>query len=252
MAIKSRFLGMFVISIMFGGILLTSVLGRWNTGTSKQPSLIASGEAAGKPNPADIRGSYYFSDIEKGFGVPVMDLKTAFRLPDTVDAGGFQVKGLETLYESEAAAGKEIGADSMRLFVAGYTGLPFTISGDIWLPAEAVDLLKKRGNLSGEQAAYLDAHRLNAETNAAPVPPAAGSATPAAVKTEPAADAKVVNGSTTFQQLLDWGVPQAAIEQVIGGSMPAPAGVVKDYIAAKGLEFFSYKQSLQNEVDKTR
>jgi hypothetical protein len=257
MAIKSKFLGGLVLVVMFGGIMLTSVLGLWNTGTSKEPSLIIGGEAAGKPNPADIRGSYSFGDIEKGFGVPVKDMKTAFRLPEETDGATFQVKGLETLYEAEAAAGKEIGADSMRLFVADYAGLPFTISSDIYLPAAAVEMLKARGSLTAEQVQYLNAHSIAGESGAAPAvetgtTPAskADSSAPAVVKTEPPADAKVISGSTTFQQVLDWGVPQSAIEAVIGGAMPDPSGVIKDYITGKGLEFFSYKQKLQAEVDK--
>ena len=259
MAIKSKFLGGLVLVIMFGGIMLTSVLGLWNTGTSKEPSLIIGGEAAGKPNPADIRGSYSFGDIEKGFGVPVKDLKTAFRIPDNVDGGSFQVKGLETLFEAEAAAGKAVDVDSIRMFVADYAGLPFAVSGDIYLPVEAVSLLKARSGLTAEQGKYLDAHSLAAAANPAPAgetvkatPPASetGVTAPAVVKTEPAADAKVISGSTTFQQVLDWGVPQSAIEQVIGGAMPDPSGVIKDYITGKGLEFFSYKQKLQAEVDK--
>ena len=272
MIIKSKLLAIIVFVVMFGGIYGTSLLGWWNTGTSKEPSLITSGEAAGRPDPADIRGSYNFSDIEKSFAVPATDLGAAFNLPAGTDAATFQVKGLETLYEAEAATGKEIGADSVRLFVADYTGLPFTAASDIWLPGSAVDMLKKRGNLTAEQAQYLDAHRIEISGSsavadpgtaspAAPalektIPtaaPATGSTpAPAVSKTEPAADARIVTGSTTFQQVLDWGVKQAAIEKIIEGPMPDPAGIVKDYITGKGLEFAAYKSSLQVEVDKSK
>ena len=99
MKLKPSVLGLIVVVMMFGGIWLTDLMGRWNTGTSKEPSLITSGDAAGKPNPADIRGSYTFGDINKGYGVPVGDLQKAFRLPAGTDAVAFQVKGLESWYE---------------------------------------------------------------------------------------------------------------------------------------------------------
>jgi hypothetical protein len=63
---------------------------------------------------------------------------------------------------------------------------------------------------------------------------------------------KTVTGKTTFQELLDWGVPQPVIESIIGGSLPAPSVAVKDYLTSKGLEFSSVKSLLQTEVDKTK
>ena len=251
MKLKPSVLGLIVVVMMFGGIWLTDLMGKWNTGTSKEPSLITTGDAAGKPNPADIRGSFSFADINKGYGVSLEDLKIAFRLPEGTDVATFQVKGLETLYTAEAASGKEIGADSVRYFVALYAELPFTVSADIWVPVDAVNLLKKRGGLSPEQAQYLEAHSVGA---AAPAGSTASTAvtnpTPSVAKTEPVTADKVVTGSTTFQQLLDWGVPQATIEGIIGGPMPGTASIVKDYITQKGLEFMTYKQKLQVEVDK--
>jgi hypothetical protein len=59
-----------------------------------------------------------------------------------------------------------------------------------------------------------------------------------------------VNARTTFQDLLDWGVPAEAIRQIIGDELPAPATVVKDYVTSKGEEFSSVKNALQAEVDK--
>lgn len=250
MKLKSNVLAVIVLVMMFGGILFTDWMGRWNTGTSKEPSLITSGEAVGKPNPADIRGSYSFGDINTAFAIPLEDLKTAFGLPAGIKTVTFQVKGLESMYAVEAASGKEIGADSMRLFVALYTGLPFNVTTDIWMPVEAVNLLKQHGNLSAEQIQYLETHRIGASQVNPSAPANTTNSTPVGVKTEPASTVKIVTGSTTFQQILDWGVSQATIESILGGSMPDPAEVVKDTVTQKGLEFSSYKQSLQAEVDK--
>ena len=252
MKLKPSVLGLIVVVMMFGGIWLTDLMGRWNTGTSKEPSLITSGDAAGKPNPADIRGSYTFGDINKGYGVPVDDLQKAFRLPAGTDAVAFQVKGLESLYTAEFTSGKEIGADSVRYFVALYAGLPLNVTTDIWMPIDAVSLLKQRGSLKAEQIKYLEAHSVGDATAANSVPVNSNIPTPSAAKTEPATADKIVTGSTTFQQLLDWGVSQATIESIIGGSLPERSSAVKAYITQKGLEFMTYKQSLQKEVDKTK
>jgi hypothetical protein len=63
---------------------------------------------------------------------------------------------------------------------------------------------------------------------------------------------KTVTGKTTFQELLDWGVPEAAIRQVIGGDLPVPTTVVKDFVTQNGMDFPSIKATLQAEVDKTK
>lgn len=90
-------------------------------------------------------------------------------------------------------------------------------------------------------------------TSAAPLPtqPAA-SATPAAVSTEHAASAKTITAKTTFQDVLDWGVSKAAIEKILGGSLPLTSAVIKDYVTGKNLEFSSIKTQLQAEIDKLK
>jgi hypothetical protein len=63
---------------------------------------------------------------------------------------------------------------------------------------------------------------------------------------------EMVTGSTTLQNLLDWGVPIETIQKVIGGELLAPTAVIKDTVVAKGLEFSSIKALLQAEVDKMK
>jgi hypothetical protein len=70
--------------------------------------------------------------------------------------------------------------------------------------------------------------------------------------TEHIATDKTVTGKTTFQELRDWGVPEEAIRQIIGGDLPALSTVIKDYVTQKGLEFALVKAALQAEVDKTK
>lgn len=63
---------------------------------------------------------------------------------------------------------------------------------------------------------------------------------------------KTVTGKTTFQDLLDWGIQEETIRQIIGGDLPTPATVIKDYVTQNGMEFSPIKTALQVEVDKTK
>lgn len=86
------------------------------------------------------------------------------------------------------------------------------------------------------------------------IPTLAINETPAATSnpTEHVAQEKRVTGQTTFQDLLDWGVPVEVIETIIGGALPAPTTVIKDYITSQGLSFGTVKSALQVEVDKNK
>ncbi len=145
MKITERPLGIFVIVIFVAGIGGTMAFNLWQTESRKVPAKIAEGPAAGQANPADIRGSYSFTDIETAFGVPVRDLARAFDVPQK-DAATFKCKDLETLYgESNAAQGIEIGTGSVRLFVARYLSLPTAGLEDSALPEPALQLLAEMG-----------------------------------------------------------------------------------------------------------
>ena len=62
--------------------------------------------------------------------------------------------------------------------------------------------------------------------------------------------AELIRGRTTFQELLDLGLPQEVIEQVIGGPIPDPAMRVKTYCDENGLDFETVKEQLQLEIDR--
>jgi len=112
-----------------------------------------------------------------------------------------------------------------------------------------------------ELRAWLQSRMQPAQTNATTAPVEQATPTPVVIATEPvttplptehvAAD-KTVTGKTTFQELLDWGVSEEAIRQVIGGNLPAPTTVIKDFVTQKGLDFPTIKAALQDEVDKTK
>lgn len=249
MTLTSKPLAALVVVILFGGVFFSSAMGWWQTESTKEAAKITSGEFAGQADPADIRGSYTFGDVEKNFAVPSTVLAGAFAVKDSNPAA-FAVKGLEEMY---AASEQEVGTASVRLFVALYKGMPYDLSTDIYLPESAAKILQAR-TLSAEQAAYVAAHTVpNLGTSAPQTSPQATSApavepTPHATSTE-----RVVKGSTTFGDLLGWGVSKATIEQVLGVAMPAASGTkVRDYCTEKGLSFETVKSALQAEVDKVK
>lgn len=245
MTLTSKPLAVIILVVLFGGIAISTALGAWQTESTKVAATFTEGEFAGLPNPADIRGSYTFGDVEKNFGVPAATLATAFGLSPEIDAAAFAAKELETIY---ADLETEIGTSSVRLFVALYTGLPFDLSTDIYLPSTAVDILKARGTLTPAQIAYLDAHSVTLDL--APAPVIEASATEAVDPAPTESAERLVKGKTTFQELLAWGVPQSVIEQIIGTSLPATSLTIKDYCTQQGLDFEVIKTTLQAEVDK--
>jgi len=70
MRITPRWMAVFVVFVLFGGILLSIALGEWTTKTTKEPLKFTEGEFAGEYNPADIRGSYTFWGCFQAFRHP--------------------------------------------------------------------------------------------------------------------------------------------------------------------------------------
>jgi hypothetical protein len=254
MILKAKPLAILVVSILFGGIAFTTLMGWWSTESRKIAATYAEGEFAGQANPADIRGSYTLGDIEKNFGIPAVVLAQAFAV-DAADPAGFPVKELETLY---AGSPVEIGTASVRLFVAFYLGLPYDLSAGAYLPQSAALILQERP-LSDAQAAYLQTHtaapatpQSSTEQEGAPATTPEAAPGPAATQHAPTGDETdtTIKGKTTFAELLAWGVSQAEIEEVLG--MPAPENTtqtIRDFCNANGQSFETVKAALQALVD---
>jgi len=255
MKLNSFTLAGLIFVLLFGGIGFSSVMNWWQTESEKIPVKYSEGEAAGQYNPTDIRGSYTFGEVSELFEVPLADLQTAFRIPADTDPAAYPLKSLE---EQFAGLPVEVGTASVRMFVAFYKGLPFDLSTaeETYLLEDAVAVLEQQGKLTPEQSSYLSAHTISAElTPQAPAAEAqentaAPESDPQVEPTVHAAEEYAVTGKTSFQQLLDWGVPQDTIETVIGEGMPAPQTLVKDYASAKGLVFSDLKAKLQEKVDE--
>jgi len=274
MILRSKHLAPIIAVAFVAGIGGTMALNVWRTTTSKVPAAYQSGEFAGKVNPADIRGSYTFGDISESFAVTVQALARAFGVEKTANPAAFQVKQLESM--AATLTGGQVGTDSVRWFVALYTGVPYTPEEDTLLPAAALDVLSDR--LTAEQLAELKLHAAGASGNlpapetsptaaapAAAAPAAAPATTAPAATTPPTAEKPAsadstaahtsetvvgeIRGKTTFGELTSWGVSKEAIEAALGKPMGKPGISVRDYCAENGLEFSTVKTPLQAAVD---
>lgn len=260
-----------VIFVVFiAGIGGTMLGGVWVTESSKVPVTYAEGEYAGEYNPADIRGSYTFEDIENAFGVPAEDLGKAYGVSE--NPGAFQVKNLEEIYGaavSEAGTPGEIGTDSVRWFVALYRGLPYTPEEDTLLPSSASSVL--RGRVDEETFLLLKVKTASpgdsAETAAAgPHDAGTESAADTAAANEVGADHSAdeaadyttddedptVKGKTTFGELLEWGATREEIEAVLDSEMGRANEMIRDFALERGIEFSVLKPALQELIDSKR
>jgi len=246
MRITPRWMAVFVVTILFGGILVSMALGEWTTKNTKEPLKFTEGKFAGENNPADIRGSYTFGDVSRLFDIPLEDLAVAFLISESDVAA----VSLKTLEEKFADLDVEVGTGSVKLFVALYKGLPYDLSTeDAFLLPEAVELIKQNTSLSQEQLDYLEIYTVS---NAGElVAPEMQEETQPADSDHGAEDYKIA-GKTTFQNLLDWGVRQEDIEEAIGEPLPSTYLLIKDWAAAEGVSFSTLKSELQALVDAAK
>lgn len=184
--IKTVPLAIISIVTMLGGIVIAKSVGYYETTASKDPVKFKTGELAGLPNPADIRGSYTWVDIEKAFGVPAKESAAAFSAPGHALDPAARVSELETIYAGILPAGLEIGTGAVRLFVSLYTGLPFEAEEGSVLPEGALALLAKRPGMDTEALRKFIIPGTSEAVQAAAQPAAAPVATLAPAAAKPA------------------------------------------------------------------
>jgi len=274
--VKAIIIAPIVLVLMFGGIMATSALGVYSTENVKEPNRIEEGTAAGSFDPEEIKGSYSLQEISDLYGIPGEVLIKAFDLPEDTDITIFKSKDLETIYVDTAY---EIGNGSLKLFVALYQNLPIGL-GDDYLPQTAVDLILEHNlELTDEQKSYLETHTytpLGGQSTPAEVMASGGevgtttestteaNTTEATVVAAPAVatgtetseattgtgtgtgisttgEEPEVNGQITIQGLLDLGITQAEIEQVLGAPMPATNFSLRTYCENNSLSFSEIK-----------
>lgn len=257
MTLKSKHILPIVLAAFIIGIGGTIAFNLWQTTSSKVPATYTAGEFAGEYNPGDIRGSYSFKDIEEAFSVPVAGLAEAFGVEDSEDPAAFLCKGLEDIY-GQVGDG-EIGTDSVRWFVALYTGLPYTPEEDTLLPSTALPVLQ--GRLSEADLAAVEARTVSlaaaavtpeneetAKEEAVSAPETAAAVEEPDTHTE--SEAGEIKGKTTFGELQSWGLGKEEIEEVLGLPVGKAGITVRDYCTENGIEFSSVKEALQAAVDR--
>jgi polyferredoxin len=224
--------------VLFGGIGVSALIGVWKISSTKEPAAIRSGEFVGMPNPSDIRGSYTWDDVSAAFGIPVAILTEAF---DAAEGSG-KVNELESVWAGKAPAGKEIGTDSVRLFVALYTGLPHTPEESTALPDSAIAVLERAGKDSLSRPAITEPSKSAAPAVKEQASPAQNApAEPAPV--EPVAPSISITGKMTFRELEAAGIPKEKMTEVLGPIANMDEGV-KTFCERNGLEFGDVKAKL--------
>ena len=108
MIIRSKFLGIISLVVIFGGILGTSAMGLWVTSSSGGSTSILPVEPVSLTNPDEISGSSSLGFISDSFNIPVDILIEAFALPKDIDPALFKTKDFENVYP-EFEDAQEIG-----------------------------------------------------------------------------------------------------------------------------------------------
>jgi len=245
MKIRALTVAILLIVIILGGVLILKVSGLWVTEGSKVPTKITTGEFSGVSNPADIRGSYTFEDININFNIPAEITAKAFSVNiSNEEAKSFQAKELELIYGELEDVQGDIGTDSIKLFVSLYLGIPFTAEEDTYLPSTAIELLLQEGKITQEEFTELSKRSYNIQT------------IPTIEKVEIEQDSPPIDsgeieikGNTTFNDLISWGLTTDEIEKVIDGPIASKTMTIRDAATQHGAEFSVYKNSLQDVLN---
>jgi hypothetical protein len=214
MRINPFFYGILVLSIFLGTIFGFQAAGVW----SVSGKLIADGTPI-QPSAADvdtIKGWMDLEQITTTYDVPLAEILEQFDLPaDTPTATA--IKDLE----SDLFSVTELRA---------------------WL-------LNRIGSEQQDES----------DTASGLVPPTTTTSVSTPIPETPpinptptlhvAAD-QIITGRTTFQDLLDWGIPRETIQVIIGDDLPSASLVIKDYVTQKGLDFLPIKTGLQEALDR--
>jgi len=242
MKLKYFPVSMIIIILVFGGIFITSITGYWKTVNDKIPAKYEDGEYKGQYNPSDIRGSYTFGEISEIFEIPLEDLARAFNIIATEGYQEFKCKDLEALYLEYLDESKEVGTNSVRIFVALYKSLPIELDDNTYFPDTVESVLNSKGNLSDEEKNYIKSHLVE-------------SIEPSNVEVgeennnEPTGEKLEIKGSTTFKEVLDSGIEKEKLEEIVAGKIDNETDIIKDYCENNGMEFSNVKENIQKLID---
>jgi hypothetical protein len=228
-----------ILLIFFGGIGIAKLLGWWQVaGGRTAPTVISRTESGDIYDPADIRGSSTFGEIEQYFAVPAEVIAEAFGI-EAVDAGAITAKFVDELYgEMEGLSGEviDVGTDAVKLFVAHMTGIPYEADAVTGLPESAIDVILSLGpGMTEAERQALFARAGESRTVVF------DGGTDAAVSQSAEFDFK---GSTTFAEVMARGVTAAQIEEVLGMSMGAPTEAIRTFCDENELSFSTVRTAL--------
>lgn len=246
MVINQKVLGLSITVLLLGTVLVTAVTGLWKTTNTKVPAKYSTGSNQNEYNPADIRGSYTFGEISELFGVPLDELAAAFDVQQTENAAAFQCKELEASYEWAKAEGKEVGTDSVRLFVALYKGLPIELGDSTYFPKQAQTILLSRESITEEQKAFVSAHLVEMPSM---VSPEAAPSAPTQEAASSSGKTASITGKTTFDEVIALGVGKESLEKLLNKPVPDTSVTLKDFCAQNGIEFSDIKSGIQGLID---
>ncbi|WP_304943210.1 hypothetical protein [Vallitalea guaymasensis] len=232
MKLKSLYIPLVIIIILFGGVTISKGLGIWITESTKIPKTISSGTYAGEYDPGDIRGSYTFDDIYNSFNISPEILAEAFNII-TDKPRDFQVKSLEDMYSDLEV---EVGTDSVRRFTALYTGLPY--DSDEILPQQAITILYSNNKISDSEMESLLENTIILPTITDDTSTNSNSAS----ETE-----SVINGKTTVKDVLKYDISLEQLEELIGIKIDDQSSTIRDLCQENGISFSTIKNSL-NEL----
>jgi hypothetical protein len=249
------------ILVILGGVFISQLTGTWITENARSPRLITVGEFAGMSDPADIRGSHTFAVIGESFGIEPKEIAAAYGLDvGTRDPGELRANEMELFFEGIDESRGEIGTDSVKWFIALYSGFPYVPEETTLLPSSAAAYLKDAGKIDQEMMDSIQPSLIETELLKAD----ADTEADADADTEADADTgisaadtgvsssstdRTVKGNTIFADLYTWGLTEKEIEEVTG-EVPGPrSAVIRDYYTNLGLEYGTVRVALQKLVD---
>ena len=238
MKIKSFQLSLVIAIFFILGIVGSMAFNIWQTESSKIPAKIKEGKFAGEFDPGDIRGSYSLQDVSNNFNISVDLLAEVFGFENVDNPGSVQIKEFESIYEVVDQG--EVGTDSMRVFVSLYNGIPYTPEHDTLIPSKSIQYLKEK--LDEDTLAYALSISINLNQLRKVVSQNLDT------DEEHEEELGIVKGKTTFGDLLDWGLTDNEIINIVGGTGKT-GETIRDYATSNGLTFSSIKTELQKILD---
>lgn len=222
----------FLYGVLVLGVFLGVIYGfRWAGVWSISGKVDAQGErmAPAADNVETIKGWMTIGEIAAVYNVPLPEMLAQFQLPGDTPAET-AVKDLES---------ETFSVSGLRDWLQTRLDSGAAPQPEASTPPAPPEMVVPTPTPEATQAGPTDAQPTGPQGSGSGVPDADHSPTE-----------RRVNARTTFQELLDWGVPVEAIQAIIGSDLPNPGTVVKDFVTAQGQEFSSAKNALQVEVDK--